>query len=267
MDNLTPQLKQAMRLADAADVITKQYYRSQKLKIDAKPDNTPVTQADLEVEQALSKIVTEEFNEQYLGEEGTRAGDPAAVRSWVVDPIDGTKNFMRGMPVWATLIAQVEDDEVITAYVTAPALGRRWWAAKGYGSWTQDVDGSIRKLEVSGVAKLEDAFLLLSSLFNWDEVPTGSETVISLMRDVWRERALGDFFNHMLVAEGAADACAEPNMKEWDIAAPGLIITEAGGSVWSTATPSLPASEPRTVVVSNGLLDGGLMKRLKLTKN
>ncbi len=261
---LTPELKQALRLADVADGITKQYYLSTNLRIETKPDKTPVTEGDKAVEAALSTIVAEEYGEQYVGEEGTRVGNPDAKRSWIVDPIDGTKNFMRGMPVWATLIAQLEAGEVITAVVSAPALGRRWWAARGHGAWTRDVDGTVRQLHVSRVSKLEDAFFLISSLYNWDTIPTGSAAVLQLMKEVWRERAVGDFMSYMLLAEGAADAAAEPNMKEWDIAAPSLIVTEAGGSVWTAATSDTPATAPRPVVATNGQLEAIIRERLQL---
>lgn len=259
---MTPDLEHALRLADAADAITKRYYLTTNLQVQEKPDKTPVTEADLAVEEALSTIVATEFGEQYVGEEGTREG--ASSRRWVVDPIDGTRNFMRNMPVWATLIALFDGDKPVVSVVSAPALGRRWWAAAGQGAFTQDVDGTVRQLHVSKVSKLEDAFVLHSTLFTWDEIPTGSAAMIDLLKSAWRHRGVGDFFNHMLVAEGAADACAEPNMKEWDIAGPALIILEAGGSVWSAATPNTAPSDPRPVVTSNGLLEAEVKKRLNL---
>jgi histidinol-phosphatase len=255
-------LQHAQQLADTADMIALRYFRSTTLRVTTKPDTTPVTQGDLEVEKRLSEIVTTTFHEDYLGEEGTRAG--ATGRVWIVDPIDGTKNFLRGHPVWATLIALVEEGTTIASVVSAPALGQRWWAAKGEGAWTRDVVGTTRQLHVSGVTDLSDSFIQTSSLDRWKEVPTGLEPVIDLILRVWRHRAPGDFLGHMLVAEGAADACIEPNLKQWDIAAPALIITEAGGSVWSNATAETPARDPRIVISSNGLLEGQLRSALHL---
>ena len=255
-------LQHALKLADIADSITHRYFRSTNLIVTAKPDTTPVTQADLEVEKRLSTIVSQDFKEAFVGEEGTRLGSGS--RTWTVDPIDGTKNFMRGMPVWATLIALTEGEETVAAVVSAPALGRRWWAAKGQGAFTKDVDSTERKLQVSAVARLEDAFILTASLFSWDKTPVGSDAVLAFIKQSWRNRALGDFFNHMLVAEGSADVCIEPDLKAWDITAPALIVTEAGGSVWSKASATTPPGEPRIVITSNGLLEASVRKQLKL---
>lgn len=255
-------LEHAHRLADEADTITHVHYRSSTLQVSTKIDKTPVTDADTAVEARLSDIVEHEFHERYLGEEGARDG--TGERVWIVDPIDGTKNFMRGMPVWGTLIALTERGETLVAVVSSPALGRRWWAAKGAGAWTRDPDGSERRMHVSAVSELSEAFLLTSSLFSWDTVPTGSEAVLNLMKRVWRHRAVGDMLNYMLVAEGAADACAEPGVKQWDIEAPKLIITEAGGSFWSDATPDTPADKPRTALATNGVLESAIRQALKL---
>jgi histidinol-phosphatase len=265
MNNSPSDLDKAQRLADVADKVTKKYYLSSKLVITTKPDTSPVTQADTETEQALRVIVHKEFHDAYLGEEGARE-QSTTDRIWVVDPIDGTRNYLRGMPVWATLIALSAKDGPLTAVVSAPALGRRWWAARGEGAFTRDVDGTIRKLHVSGVRKIEDASLLHSSLFSWDKVPTGSAAVLSLLSQAWRHRALGDFFNYMLIAEGAAEACFEPNLKRWDIEAPALIVTEAGGSVWTAATPETPAEQPRAAIASNGRLQTQILTALHLTQ-
>lgn len=255
-------LQHALQLADAADAITHRYFRSADLIVTAKPDATPVTQADLEVEKRLSSIVAQDFKEAFVGEEGTRIGSGG--RIWTVDPIDGTKNFLRGMPVWATLIALSENGETVAAVVSAPALGRRWWATKGHGAFTRDVDGTERQIRVSAVTKPGDAFVLTASLFSWDKTSVGSDAVLGLIKQSWRNRAVGDFFNHMLVAEGAADVCIEPDLKAWDIAAPACIVTEAGGSVWSNAPANTPPGEPRIVITSNGLLETSVREQLKL---
>jgi histidinol-phosphatase len=246
-------LRHAIQLADIADDIAKRYYLSRNLNTRAKPDKTPVTQADLDVEQALSKVVIDDFHEAYIGEEGARHGDSG--KTWIVDPIDGTRNFLRGMPVWATLIAVRDAQGTCAAIVSAPALGRRWWASRGAGAWTRDVDGQERQLHVSGVATLEDAFLLHASLFTWDTTPVGVPVIMELLQQAWRHRGLGDFLNYMMVAEGAADACFEADPKEWDLAAPQLIITEAGGKVWTNAAADAPPDQPRIALSSNGLLD------------
>ncbi|HEV7455032.1 MAG TPA: inositol monophosphatase family protein [Candidatus Saccharimonadales bacterium] len=253
-------LDKALHLADAADAISKKHYLNVDLHIDTKPDKTPVTEADLAVDSALQKIVTEEYGDAYLSEEGEQAH--RAGRQWIVDPIDGTKNFMRGMPVWATLISIQDDSGTLAAVVSAPALGRRWWAERGNGAFTQDVDGTTRQIHVSKISTVADASLLFSSIFRWDETPTGSAAVLKLLKSAWRDRSPGDFFGYTLVAEGAADACFEPSPKEWDIAAPGFIITEAGGAVWNSATPDTPAGESRIVIASNGLLHEPLLHAL-----
>lgn len=254
-------LKHAIELADAADIITKRYFRFADMHVKTKPDNTPVTQGDLEVERKLSSIVSSRFQESYIGEEGTFT--VSGKRTWVVDPIDGTKNFVRGMPVWATLIGLVEDGVTVASVVSAPALGRRWWAAKGMGAWTRDTDGTERQLQVSGVQKLKDAFILTGSIKEW-EGPEGFDDLLKLIKSAYRHRAIGDFFNYMLVAEGAADASTEAKPKYWDIAAPELIITEAGGSFWTDATKATPPGAQRIVVASNGLIEKEVRTTLKV---
>jgi histidinol-phosphatase len=257
-------LDHALQLADAADEITKKYYRSGSLNIQTKPDKTPVTEGDLAVEKRLREIVTTEFNENYLGEEGARDGD-ATGRLWVVDPIDGTKNFMRGMPIWGTLIALSDNGETVAACVSAPALGRRWWAAKGLGAWTQDVDGTQRPIHVSGVSSIADSFLLISSpLHAWDKTSSSEEAVQTLLDAAWRWRAPGDMVNYMWVAEGAADACMEPYAKLWDIEAPKLIVTEAGGTFWTSADADTPPEAERAILATNGPLESPIKEALRL---
>lgn len=256
-------LEHALRLADEADSITKKYYRSTGLQIETKPDMSPVTQGDLETEQRLRTIVVEEFHENYLGEEGARDGK--GERMWVVDPIDGTKNFMRGLPIWGTLIALTENGGTVAAAVSMPALGRRWWAAKGLGAWTQDVDGTIRQIHTSGIATIKDSFLLISTPISaWDKVPTGEPAVQALLKKAWRHRAPGDLVNYMWLAEGAADAAFEPYAKQWDIEAPKLIILEAGGTFWTSADTNTPADTDRVVVATNGPLKQAIHQALHL---
>jgi len=259
-DQADTDLNKALHLADLADAITKKHYLSSGLHIDTKSDKSPVTQADLEVEQTLSQVVHEVFGDLYIGEEGVRESKNG--RYWIVDPIDGTKNYMRGMPVWGTLIGLFDGEKPLACAISAPALGRRWWAAKGQGAWTKDVDGSVRQIHVSGIDKLGDASIMFNNLFTWDAVPTTKERVIKVLGSAWRSRAVSEFFAHMLVAEGAAEAAIEPNMKEWDIAPLQLLITEAGGSVWSNATPDSTPDSPRIVISSNSKLEEVLVQEL-----
>jgi histidinol-phosphatase len=255
-------LDRALQLADVADTITIPIFRSNDLAISTKPDNTPVTKGDIEVEKQLSAIVAEQFKESYLGEEGTRMG--GGNRAWTVDPIDGTKNFLRGMPIWATLIALSENGEVVAACMSAPALGRRWWAAKGLGAWTKDPDGHTRRLHVSGVTKLQNAFLLTASLSSWDKTRVGSAAVLELIKSAWRYRAVGDFFNYALIAEGAADICVESDPKAWDLAAPELILKEAGGTLWTNATEASQPGDPRIAIATNAHLEAAVRQALGL---
>jgi len=263
MSTYQADLDHALQLADEADGITKKYYRSSNLQIKNKPDNTPVTQADLEVEQRLRTIVVNQFKEHYLGEEGAREG--VGGRMWIVDPIDGTKNFIRSMPLWGTLIALNDGDETVAAAVSSPALGRRWWAAKGLGAWTRDVDGSARRVHTTAVEIVADAFLLCATpLQPWDKTPSSEQAVQDLLASAWRWRAPGDMINYMWVAEGAADACFEPYAKQWDIEAPKLIITEAGGSFWTNATAKTPANAERIIIATNGPLADPIRSALHL---
>lgn len=267
MTDLQTDLDRALRLADEADKITMRYFRARDLVVTDKPDNTPVTQGDLETEQTLSRIVLEEFGDQYLGEEGTKPGK--GERVWIVDPIDGTKNFLRGMPIWGTLIALNQNGETVVAVVSCPSMRRRWWAAKGKGAWTQDVDDSKRQIRTSGVSKLEDTFILHSPPVEaWDRVYQGcGEAVQRLLQQVWRERLPGDLINYMWVAEGVADVCFEPYAKLWDIEAPKLIVTEAGGSFWTNATAATPADEERAIVATNEHLMPQILKSMGLKES
>jgi histidinol-phosphatase len=211
-------LKLALELADLADAITVERYRATDLVVETKPDLTPVTEADHAAEQAIrERLASARPDDAIIGEEfGTTS---EGNRQWVIDPIDGTKNYVRGIPVWATLIAL--RDQV--AVVSAPALHRRWWAVRGEGSF-----GDGRAIHVSGVAELADAQLLCSGIEEWDTVGR-TDSLLALSRSCWRSRGLGDFWQYMLVAEGAAEIALDPEVKLWDLAAPQLIVEEAGG--------------------------------------
>jgi histidinol-phosphatase len=195
----------ALELADLADAITLERFRAADLEVHTKPDLTPVTEADRAVEQALRKRIAEERpGHGVVGEEfGTREGGDAR---WILDPIDGTKNYVRGIPVFATLIAVERGGALQVGVVSAPALRRRWWASRGEGAFA---DG--RPIRVSRVAGLADAVLSHGTLGAWDEHGLG-DRFLALARSCWRTRGFGDFWSHMLVAEGAVDVAAEPEV-------------------------------------------------------
>lgn len=247
----------ALKLADLADELTLSRYRAQDLRIETKPDQTPVTEADHATELMLREQINNEYpDDGILGEEfGTT--NPMANRIWILDPIDGTKNYLRGVPVWATLIAFVEDDDPIIGVVSCPALGRRWWASKNQGSFTRDWDGTIRKISVSNVGHLVDASFSYSDEIGWDRFGSG-KAFENLKNSVWRNRAYGDFLSHLLVAEGAVDIAAEPDLKKWDMAANNIIVTEAGGIV--TGFSGGNAFTELSALSTNGLLHQACLK-------
>ncbi|MDX6219935.1 MAG: histidinol-phosphatase, partial [Frankiales bacterium] len=219
---LADDLALAQRLADAADEITLARFRAQDLQVAAKPDLSPVSDADFAVEDLVRRLLADARPaDAVLGEEHGSTGE--GPRQWVLDPIDGTKNFVRGVPVWATLIALLVDGRVEVGVASAPALGRRWWASRGAGAFA---DG--QPIRVSSVAALSDAHLSYSSLTGWEDRGR-LDGVLQLSRDCWRTRAFGDFWSHMLVAEGAVDASFEPEVSLWDLAALQVIVEEAGG--------------------------------------
>jgi histidinol-phosphatase len=221
----------ALRLADAADSITLTRYQSIDLIVSTKPDNTPVTDADKASEEAIRALIKNHRPEDgIVGEEfGNDAG--GADRYWVIDPIDGTKNFLRGIPTWATLIGLIEkqsdgSEVVIVGVVSAPALFRRWYASEGNGAFVSVNKAAPEKISVSQVSEIKDASISYSDFIGWNErlVPFQE-----LMAQAWRTRGIGDFWSHMLVAEGAVDVAAEPSLAIWDMAALDIIVREAGG--------------------------------------
>jgi histidinol-phosphatase len=251
---VNPDLALALRLADAADAITLDRFRAQDLRVDAKPDLTPVSDADLAVEKAVRELLAQERpDDAVLGEEhGVTGSGP---RQWVVDPIDGTKNFVRGAPVWASLVALLVDGRVEVGVVSAPALARRWWAARGEGAFLNG-----ERIRVSTVATLADAFLSYSSLTGWAE-RSRLDGVLELSEIAWRTRAFGDFWSHVLVAEGAVDASFEPEVSLWDLAPLQVIVEEAGGRFTSLDGEARP--DGGSVVCSNGLLHDEVLARLR----
>ncbi len=223
----TDDLRLAHVLSDDADSITTTRFRALDLHVMSKPDLTPVTDADQAVEASIRRTLSRvRSRDAVTGEEQGSTGH--SQRRWVIDPIDGTKNFVRGVPVWATLIALVVDDEVVLSVVSAPQLQRRWWASAGNGAWTGRSLLKATRCQVSDVRRLEDASLAYSSLHGWEERDR-LDDFLSLMRRCWRTRAYGDFWSYMLLAEGAVDLAAEPELHVYDMAALDVIVREAGG--------------------------------------
>jgi len=215
-------------IADQVDGLTMDRFGSSDLKVETKPDMSPVSDADRGAEELIRNLLSRHRSRDgILGEEYGKTG--GGERTWVIDPIDGTKNFVRGVPVWATLIGLMEGDEVVVGMVSAPALQRRWWAAKGAGAWTGRNITSATRMGVSGVRELSDASFSYSSLDGWHDRGNIQE-FLELMRTCWRTRAYGDFWSYMLVAEGAVDLAAEPELELYDMAAIVPIVTEAGGT-------------------------------------
>ncbi len=251
----------ALMLADRADALTSARFGALDLRIDTKPDLTPVTDADRAVEADLREVLGRERpDDSILGEE---FGGTATFtgRQWIIDPIDGTKNFVRGVPVWATLIALLHDGVPAVGAVSAPALQRRWWAARGQGAFVA-VDGATpRRLSVSSVAQLGSASLSFSSLSGWAQRGV-RERFIELTDAVWRVRAFGDFLSYCLVAEGAVDIAAEPEVSVWDLAALDILVREAGGVL--TGLDGIAGPHRGSAVATNGLLQQQVLGSLGL---
>lgn len=251
-------LELALELADAADAISLPRFRSLDLQIETKPDLSPVTDADKSVERALLEILAQKRPEDsVLGEEyGTKG---SGSRQWIIDPIDGTANFVRGVPIWATLIALSIDGKPVVSVVSAPALGARWWAAPGVGAHTSSKTTGSRQLAVSKVARLADASLSYNNLQLWQRSDFLPE-LLKLSETVWRTRAYGDFWSYMLLAEGSLDIVAEHDLKIYDIAALVPIVEQAGGK-FSGLTSDLTESSS-SVLATNYLLHDSVQQFL-----
>ena len=248
--NYTDDLRLAHILADSVDALTMRRFKAQDLHVETKPDLTPVTDADREAESVIrSQLGRVRNRDAVIGEEFGTSGSGS--RKWVIDPIDGTKNFVRGVPVWATLIGLVEDDQVVAGVVSAPALNRRWWAALGSGAFTGRSLSQATRLSVSSVNQLSDASLSYSSLTGWRDLGVRDQ-FIELTDTVWRTRAYGDFWSYCLVAEGAVDIACEPELNLYDMAALVPIVTEAGGRFTSLKGQDGPFGA--NAIASNGAL-------------
>ena len=241
--NFTDDLRLAHVLADDADSLTTDRFKAQDLHVLTKPDLTPVTDADKSVEEGIRRTLSRARpRDAVLGEETGSTG--FASRRWVVDPIDGTKNYVRGVPVWATLIALMVDEEVVVGCVSAPQLNRRWWASKDGGAFTGRSLLKASECHVSDVSRLDDASLSYSSLSGWEERDR-LEDFMALSRRCWRTRAYGDFWSYMLLAEGAVDIAAEPELEIYDMAALDVIVREAGGTLHLPRRPARPDGRQR----------------------
>lgn len=278
-------LELARHLAELSDEISMARFQAIDLRVETKPDLTPVSDADQAIEEMIrNELSTARPQDQIVGEEfgsGDRSG-----RHWVIDPIDGTKNFVRGVPVWATLIALMNGEEVLAGVVSAPALYRRWYASKGSGAFleltrssgvpagnkpqsqsrsqSQSQSQHVRRLQVSAVSQIADASLSISSFAS---PTTGNRNdgwgalhpnLLTLAESVWRTRAYGDFWSHMLVAEGAIDCALEPQLALWDMAALAIILTEAGGRF--TDFRGIDGPNGGNAISSNGLLHNSLLE-------
>lgn len=259
MPNFDADLLLAQELADAADAISLERFRSLNLKVETKPDMSPVTDADKSIEKALVEILSvQRPNDSVIGEEYGSKGQ--ASRKWIIDPIDGTANYVRGVPVWATLIALAIDDKPVVSVVSAPALGSRWWASPEAGSQMKSFSGETRALSVSKVSRLEDASLSYNNLQLWQKSGYLSE-LLKLSESVWRTRAYGDFWSYMLLAEGSVDIVAEHDLKIYDIAALVPIVEQAGGRL-SDLSGEL-STQSSSVLATNSLLHGKAQELLR----
>lgn len=247
-------------MADLSDAITLDRFGALDLRIDTKPDTTPVTDADESVESALRELLSvERPGDTVLGEE---FGGSAVFsgRQWVIDPIDGTKNFVRGVPVWATLIALLDDGVPVVGMVSAPAMKRRWWAGHGEGAFTSFDGAGPRRISVSAVADLDAASLSFSSISGWSDFDL-FDPFLKLTNDVWRVRAYGDFWSYCLVAEGAVDIAAEPEVKLWDLAPLDILVREAGGRFTNVGGADGPHGG--SALATNGLLHDQVLNHFR----
>ena len=259
MADFTDDLRLAHLLADNADSITTSHFGDGDLQWSLKDDHTIVTVADSEAEQAIRRsLATARPRDAVHGEEMEDTGWGS--RQWIIDPIDGTANYARGVPVWATLIGLMVDGVVRVGVVSAPALGRRWWASDGEGAWAGKTLFNGARLHVSTVANVGSAFLSYSSLNGWVNGGRGQQFV-NLMRDCGRTRAFGDFFSYMLVAQGAVDIATEPSLALHDMAALDVVVREAGGRFTNLDGVSGPAGPG--ALATNGLLHDDVLSRLK----
>ncbi|HEU0192338.1 MAG TPA: histidinol-phosphatase [Mycobacterium sp.] len=250
----------ALALADRADALTMARFGALDLRVDTKPDLTPVTDADQATETALRQaLAAERPDDDVLGEEfgGTES---FTGRQWIIDPIDGTKNFVRGVPIWATLIALLHDGIPTVGVISAPALDRRWWAATGHGAYGSIAGTPAQRLSVSAVADLDAASLSFAGMTGWAHRGLRNQ-FLHLTDSVWRVRSYGDFWHHCLLAEGAIDIAIEPAVSVWDLAAVDILIREAGGTF--TNLDGTPGPHGHSAIATNTLLHEQVLTKLQ----
>ena len=254
MTSLAEDLAFALRLADAADEVTTQHFRATTLVVERKADRTEVTVADRGAETAIrSLLAAERPDDGILGEEhGTIEGTSGC--RWIVDPIDGTSNYVRGVPLWATLIALEREGKLVVGVASCPPLARRWWGALGLGAC---LNGEA--IHVSSVDSMSDVFLSYTESEYWEL--TGYRAGVDRLRtSAGRERAFGDFWQHMLVAEGAIDVAVEAVVSLWDLAAVQVIVESAGGTFSDLAGNT--RSDGGSAVSTNGRLHDVVLRTL-----
>lgn len=254
-------LRVAWELANIADSITMDRFEADNLKVKAKPDLTPVSDADLAVERAIRTYLNDHCpTDDIVGEEFGGNADYDG-RQWVIDPIDGTKNFVRRVPTWATLIALMVDGIPRMCVISAPALQRRWWAAEGAGAYRCSADSPAKQIHVSEVSELRHASISFSSLIGWKRKNL-MDNFINMMNYSWRMRGYGDFFSYCLMAEGAVDVAAEPEVCLWDLAALDILVREAGGRF--SSLDGRPGPHSGEAVATNTLLHDQVLRAINL---
>ncbi len=256
--DLAAWLALALSASDEADAIARRWFR-RDVPVSTKPDRTFVTAADQEIERLIrARIRAAHPDHGLVGEEyGTEDGD-ARIR-WIIDPIDGTHNFMRGIPLFGTLLAVEADGEIQVGVMSAPALDERWYASRGGGAWAVGRDGERRRLAVSSVGSIADSHLLYGS--RRENLATGRMPGFdALIAGCWRDRGFGDFWGYALLAEGGAEAMIESGLKVWDAAAPLVVIEEAGGR--ATDIDGARRLDTGTFIATNGRLHAEILQRL-----
>ena len=252
-------LRLAHVIADQVDGHTMSRFKALDLRVESKPDLSPVSDADKNAEEIVrNQLKRTRPRDGVYGEEFGATG--SGPRQWVIDPIDGTKNFVRGVPVWATLIALLDGHRPVLGVVSAPAIGRRWWATVGSGAWTGRSLSQATQIRVSRVSEVANASLSYSSLTGWERRETGLAPFLELADSCWRTRAYGDFWSYMLVAEGAVDIACEPELELYDMAALVPIVTEAGGRFTSLDGDDGPYG--RNALATNGTLHDPVLEIL-----
>lgn len=257
--DLSADLDFALRLADAADATSLRFFDSADLDIEQKADSSFVTEADIATEKAIRQLIeTERPEDGFFGEES--GSTEQGRRQWIVDPIDGTHNYLRGLPMWGTLIALAIDGVPELGVVSQPALARRWWAATSHGAHTRNMNGTITPIHVSNVDDISRASISFQSIEQWEDAGR-LDDLLALRRRVWRDRGYGDVWPYMMLAEGRLEFVGEFDVKEYDIAAIVPIVREAGGEM--TDINGEKTISTRSSLASNGRLHGAFLEQLR----